>query len=51
MKAWAVIRSILGKLTDILTLGRAAGLWTEKQNTGPISIGNPHDPTFPDQKK
>lgn len=40
---------VLGKLTDILSKGRDAGLWTENPSV-PGKLGKPHDPTFPDVK-
>lgn len=46
---WSKIKKILGILTDILTTGREAGLWSKKD--GPtVTKGNPHDPGFPDLK-
>ena len=40
-----VVRKVLGKITDILTAGRAAGLWSEKQGIGGASDkGSPHRP-------
>jgi hypothetical protein len=48
---WNKIRKILGMLTDILTSGRKAGLWSENQGPKPISSEKPHDPSFPNLKQ
>jgi hypothetical protein len=42
LPAWSIIRKVLGKLTDILTLGRAAGLWDKKNDfkLDPPNSGN-----------
>ena len=45
---WSKIRKVLGFLTDILTSGRKAGLWSEGQKVDPK--GSPHNPVFPDVK-
>lgn len=38
-------RKVLGKLTDLLMMGRNAGLWTEKPGIGGASDkGLPHQP-------
>jgi hypothetical protein len=39
-----IVRVVLGKITDVLTLGRSAGLWTEKPGIGTDSKGAPHRP-------
>lgn len=42
---WTVVKQVLGKLTDILTLGRVAGLWQEKPGIGGTAgKGAPHKP-------
>lgn len=44
MPKWLIVaRKVLGAITDVLTAGRSAGLWSEKQG-GAAQMEKPHRP-------
>jgi len=45
-KIWKVTKTVLGKLTDLLLIGRNSGWWDKGQgpNLGGDSKGLPHKP-------